>query len=77
MKNQKKEYFGLDLEVWEKNILSVIQDLASGMLLPDILIIHVGGNNIDKVKMVDLLWKMKYDLSCLKCVLPNAIFIFS
>lgn len=39
---------------------------------------YVGGNDIEKIKTMDLImWEIKHDLSHIKCQLPNVILTFS
>lgn len=61
-------WFGLEGLRWKES-WSFIKDSTETLSLPDILI-HAGGDDIGKVRIVNLIWDIRYDLSILKCLLP-------
>lgn len=61
---------------WSQLLSSVKQNLIS-MAPPDILLLHLGANDIGTVKLRDLMKAMNADLSKLQKLLPNTRFGFS
>ncbi|XP_069835837.1 uncharacterized protein [Dendropsophus ebraccatus] len=70
------QWFGYSGLRW-RDLYCILQNLAAALPPPDILIIHAGGNDIGKVKTLDLLCEIKRDLSLFKCIFPKCILIFS
>lgn len=45
-------------------------------LVPDVLILHAGGNDLGKVNTLNLMWAIKKDIASLKCIFPDAVICF-
>lgn len=62
--------------VWE-NLFEELSSLFQSMPIPDILILHLGGNDIGRSKSLDLLFRIKNDLSQFSQSFPKVRVVFS
>ena len=61
---------------WD-NLCHHISILSHSLPYPDILIIHLGGNDIGKYSTLDLIFKIKRDLQHIHLSFPSTKIIFS
>ncbi|XP_040181606.1 uncharacterized protein LOC120936645 [Rana temporaria] len=61
---------------WD-NLCHHISNLSHSLPYPDILIIHLGGNDIGKYSTLDLIFKIKRDLQHIHLSFPSTKIIFS
>ncbi|KAM5140492.1 uncharacterized protein ACMZJ9_014352 [Mantella aurantiaca] len=59
------------------NLFSTLSDLCSRWPLPNILIIHVGGDDIGKMLRLELVHTLKSDLLNFKKNFPNTVVVYS
>ncbi|XP_071968790.1 uncharacterized protein [Engystomops pustulosus] len=69
-------WFGFRGMKWKK-VIEEVKSLVRIWPTPNALILHVGGNDIGKVRTLEFLWELKKDLAILKCILPDTVLIFS
>ncbi|XP_069822572.1 uncharacterized protein [Dendropsophus ebraccatus] len=70
------QWFGYSGLRW-REIYAILHSLASALPPPDILIIHAGGDDIGKLKTLDLLWRSRGICRCLNVFFPECILVFS
>ncbi|XP_040266399.1 uncharacterized protein LOC120981017 isoform X2 [Bufo bufo] len=58
-------------------IIPILKNELRSLPQPDVLIIHAGGNDLGKIKTLDLMEHMKSDLFQIKSLIPEVILIFS
>ncbi|KAF1376244.1 hypothetical protein PFLUV_G00208820 [Perca fluviatilis] len=76
---------GLDGSVWWfgwgglrwRNLLPFFHQSLRGRTVPDVLLIHCGGNDLGNIKGVELVTVMKQDLLHLHCIFPEMKIILS
>ncbi|XP_068106722.1 uncharacterized protein [Hyperolius riggenbachi] len=61
---------------WEA-LLPKLVCLVDEWPVPDILIIHLGGNDLGKVKTLNLLARMRRDFLQIRAIFPNTVLVFS
>lgn len=59
------------------SLLVVVSELLNIWPHPDVIIVHLGGNNIGKKKTVDLLFQIKQDFHYLRILFTSTVLIFS
>lgn len=62
--------------VWGE-LLAELGTMAYSYPLPDILIIHLGGNDIGSQNTLNLIFQIKHYLRFIKALYPNSVVIFS
>lgn len=60
---------------WQ-NLFDELSLLLQEFLVPDVLILHLGGNDIGHVKTLDQIFQIKYDLHQFKLSFPNITLFF-
>lgn len=60
-----------------KDLLAVLLCKIRLSKHPDMLIIHLGANDLGKVRTLDLISDIKYSLTRVKCLLPDCIIFVS
>ncbi|XP_044142811.1 uncharacterized protein LOC122932460 [Bufo gargarizans] len=58
-------------------IIPILKGELRSLPRPDVLIIHAGGNDLGRIRTLDLLDQMKCDLDHIKSLLPHVTLIFS
>ena len=69
------QWFGRRGMLWE-DLIFELGRLYATYNAPDIMILHIGGNDIGKKKTFELISEMKDTLKFLKLVSPNTVFVF-
>lgn len=59
------------------DFLEKISELMCSLPAPDILVVHLGGNDLGLVKTLDLFFNIKHDFLLLKRQFPNLVIVFS
>lgn len=62
--------------VWGE-LLTELGTMAYGHPHPDIIIIHLGGNDIGKQKTLNLIFQIKHYIRTIKALYPGAVIVFS
>ncbi|XDV25698.1 hypothetical protein PO909_029571, partial [Leuciscus waleckii] len=74
--NAQVRWFGWGGMVW-RNLLSFLHQCLRGRVVPEVLMIHCGGNDLGAVKSVKLVAGIKQDLQDLHRQFPQMKIIFS
>lgn len=70
------QWFGRGGMIW-RNVLPYFEQCLQGRAVPDILLVHCGGNDLGKTKSIHLAARIKQDLQDLHRKYPEMKIIFS
>lgn len=74
--NAQVEWFGWGGLRWH-SVVPCFNNLVRRKCAPDVLLLHCGGNDLGKIRSVDLVAVMKQDLQNLHQRFPNMMIIYS
>lgn len=59
------------------NLMYTLHEILQNFPPPDVLIIHLGGNDIGKLRTLDIVFQIRDDLLRIKLSFPDTVIIFS